>query len=173
MRKANKNPQFAPIDDGLLYVEVPTFESLQNLLLNQRWRNRAHLRTSCGYVPYFGGGIAFKAWNLIAKGVKPLWREAPGESPEEALSRIVKTTGFFEDENEALEHHAHCYKKECEWRGPAGMEFSNSDIAFVWLGPTTVRKIGAKEAKAQLRLFLPSRIPIREEAPEKQPFPFK
>jgi hypothetical protein len=68
----DKNYCFCPIRDGYLYVEVPNFDSLRNLLLTQRFRDEAHFRTLDGYVPYVGGGIAFYAPYLIMLGVKPL-----------------------------------------------------------------------------------------------------
>ena len=172
--------QFAPINDGLLYTETPNFYpgqplgDLLTLLLQQRWRGEAHFRAACGYVPYSGGGIAFHAMPLILRGTKPLWWPTPGVSYEEALEALLIETPFFKDERDAMRHHDDRWdpaKKECEWVAKNGLRFSIDDIAYIWLGPQSLRKHSAAKMIAQLREFIPEHIPIYLEAPEREPYP--
>jgi len=117
-------------EDGLLYVEVPTQNDLLNLLLQRRWRGRANLRTLHGYVPYYGGGIAFHFTDLLLKGVRPSWY-CEGDY-RTALQQLV-ADGYFNSSLEAERFHS-IYPQECEWRGPAGMTFDLENIDHIWLG---------------------------------------
>jgi hypothetical protein len=156
-----------PITDGLLYVEMPSFKGLITLLLQQKWRGLAHLRTREGYVPYSGGGIAFYAWNLILKGVKPIWYDVPGPSPpiDEIIEYLV-AKGIYEDWAEANWHnHQQGYASECEWRGPKGMRFDMTDVAYVWIGWSAKKKHKMEHMIGRLRSFLPPHIPILLEQP--------
>jgi hypothetical protein len=159
-----------PITDGLLYVEVPNFEQLVTLLIQQRWRRVAHLRTKEGYVPYFGGGIAFNAWNMILKGVKPLWfRRRGGMRQLEAFLEAVEEAyqmGFYDDFHDAEMHNGDPYPNECEWQGPSGLRFSTDDIEFVWVHWRVAEEIGPAVVKRRLYEFLPRDIPVLLERPE-------
>jgi len=161
--------------DGLLYVEVPNFESLRTLLIQQRFRRHAHFRTVQGYVPYGGGGVAFPASYLALLGVKPLWymssldrlRAMPGrqERHDKAIRELI-ADGIYEDEHEAFHYDGHQYGGECEWEGPPGMRFDPRHIAFVWFGYER-RTYPAETRALFLRAILPPHVDILHEAPEK------
>lgn len=143
---------FCQPDDGLLYVEVPDFDHLQNLLITRRWRHDAHLKTLEGYVPYFGGGIAFHLHNLVLRGVRPLWY--PREDYEAALAQVLEDD-LYADEFEAREFEENeSFKNECEWRGPRGMTFQPEDVAFAWI-PDNPRFQPSDEQLDRLREIMP------------------
>lgn len=150
--------------DGLLYVETPDFMHLRQLLMQQRFRGYAHLRTADGFVPYFGGGIAFHFPYLYMIGVKPIWYRKRTATLQEALSAVV-ADGFFASEDEADDFDGHNYSDECEWRGPRGMRFSLAAIEYIWLG---FRNEDYREGERLeiLRQFVPENIPIVINKPE-------
>lgn len=158
-----------PITDGLLYVEVPSFKSLMTLLLQQRWRGEAHLRTREGYVPYSGGGIAFYAWNLILKGVRPIWYDTKPRGQKLPIDQIIEYLihqGIYSDWGEAYDHNEQkAYANECEWKGPRKMRFDIEDVAYVWIGHLALRKHPLQKMLDQLRSFMPPAIPILLEEP--------
>lgn len=154
---------FCPADDGLLYVETPSYESLLTLLLQQKWRGTAHLRTRHGYVPYNGGGIVFKAVNLFLKGVKPLWFLKRGGDFETAVDQLIDD-GVYKDEWEAESFYEQQYIKECEWKGPIGMRFDLFDINYIWIGSSTQRSQNLPRILEELSELFPE-VPISLEIP--------
>lgn len=157
-----------PIDDGLLYVEFPNYNMLRNFLITQRWRGTAHLRTRHGYVPYFGGGIAFDARPLLLHGVKPLWFVEPGGDKARAVKQLL-ADGVYEDYWEAERHYGHQqYAAECEWEGPRKMWIDPAWIDHVWIAPTQPKRIGRpmKKLVKELQRFLPRGVPIYPDAPD-------
>jgi hypothetical protein len=118
----------------MLYVEVPTFEHLNSLLHTKIFRGTAHFRTQDGYVPYYGGGIAFNARSLVSNGIEPLWYLRKGGLYDRALYQLVED-GIYEDELTAEHHCGGGYPRECEWAGPAGFRFEASWIVFAWYNP--------------------------------------
>lgn len=147
-------------EDGLLYVEVPSFAHLTTLLLNERFRSTPHLRTAEGYVPYHDSGIAFQAPSLFARGVRPLWYLQKGSRYESAIEQLIED-GVYEGVREAEQHHGQTqYASECEWKGPPGMRFDRRDVAFAWYTPRR-----AEEADVvRLSEALPW-LDMRKEAP--------
>lgn len=147
--------------DGLLYVEVPSYDHLRNLLLTQKWRGDAHLRTKDGYVPYFGGGIAFSFTKMRMKGVHPVWYIRKGFTKQQAVAHLVED-GLFVSERDALRHAEGDYPGECEWKGKKGLSFTPDAIEYVWLGKRAGKPFD--EAKAELHQFIPD-LDVRSEAP--------
>lgn len=125
---------FCPADDGLLYVEFPDFDHIMTFLLQQRFRRNAHFRTRHGYVPYFGGGIAFDARALYLKGVKPLWflKKKDGNI-QKAIDELIQD-GIYQTRREADRHYEAVYIDECEWLGPSRLWIDLKDIEYVWIG---------------------------------------
>lgn len=150
--------------DGLLYVEVPTFDHLRNLLLTQTFRDNAHFRTVDGSVPYMGGGIAFPFVYLRILGVQPLWYPVKGGDTRTAIKQLVEDD-IYVDEWEAEDFAGHHYHRECEWLGPRGLRFSLDAIEYVWLGPNRNEKLILERASL-LREILPRSVPIQLEPPE-------
>lgn len=138
--------------DNLLYVEVPTIESLVTLVLQRKWRKTPHLRTIEGYVPYYGGGIAFNFYNLRLKGIRPSWYLISGGNYDKALEELLDD-GIYADYREAMRNYS-TYPKECEWVGPPGMTFDLEDIEYIWLGHVS-DMITIEEAKDLLSEILP------------------
>jgi hypothetical protein len=138
-----------PITDGKLYVDVPDTDHLLRLLATRRWRSTAHLHTIGGYVPYFGGAIAFHAEKLLLKGVKPHWfvrastrrrgwtHQAAWRRHLEARRQVIED-GLYADEREADQFHSG-YAGECEWEGPSGLRFGPEDIADVYAASLDLR----------------------------------
>lgn len=121
--------------DGRLYVEVPTGDHLANLLLTQRFRD-AHFRTQDGYVPYDGGGIAFKLRPLMLKGVTPIWYPKKGADKARAVAQLLED-GVYPNEREAYRRaFQKGYASECEWVGPKGLKFDASMVEFAWYNPS-------------------------------------
>ncbi len=156
---------FCPADDGFLYVETPSYKYLLNLLLTQRWRGTAHLRTRHGRVPYSGGGIIFKAVNLYLRGVKPLWFLKNGGDYDIASEQLL-AKGIYDDTWDTELHYEEQYIKECEWKGPSGLQFDISDIDSIWIGLPTQRSHDISKILAELSELFPE-IPILLEEPLK------
>jgi len=153
--------------DKLLYVEVPTGEHLVNLLLTGRFRGQAHFRTSQGYAPYSGGGVAFPFKLLLMRGVKPIWY--PQGDRDTAIAQLIED-GVYTDEREAQRHSAQIgYAGECEWMGPAGMRFDPAWATYAWYNP---RKPPSEESLAAIHAALPS-LDLRTDAPESGSSPCK
>lgn len=132
------------------------------MLLQQKWRGRANLRTLHGYVPYYGGGIAFKFPNLLFRGVKPSWYLKGDYSV--AIHQLVEA-GYFDSTLDAERHYSH-YPNECEWFGPKGMRFDLNDIQYIWLGGQVGHPYSADSILEMLNEILPDDILIRLEHPE-------
>lgn len=168
--------RICPITDGKLYVYVPTFEHLLGLLSSRRWRSNAHLTTIAGYVPYFGGAIAFHAENLLLKGVKPLWspRETPGWADRTIYRRNralaiqqLLADGVYASRSEA-ESLSTGYPRECEWFGPRGFRFEPEDIAEVWAWGGPLNPVDLRSKKGRLlRSLVPEGVPIRKGMPQR------
>jgi hypothetical protein len=154
---------FCPADDGRLYVETPTYKNLLTLLLQQKWRGTAHLRTQHGYVPYSGGGIAFKAINLFLRGVKPLWFLKKDGNYEIASDQLI-AAGIYEDGWETETFYEDQYIKECEWKGPTGLRFSMDDIDYIWIGRPTQKTHNVSKILRELSELFPG-LPVSLETP--------
>jgi hypothetical protein len=160
--------------DGLLYVQVPTFDQLVHLLLEQRFARDAHFHTSGGYVPYYGGALALDARYLGALGVRPLWYPKGGARDDQAIAEAVKD-GVYADEGEALMHQGfRQYAGECEWTGPAGMRFDPKRVAraYVW-GPAVEKSGRSLETALRAVQALAPRAIVAEGRPPKTPNPCK
>jgi hypothetical protein len=151
MDASQKNYCFCPPADGLLYVELPTQNQLLTFLIQQKWRGRANLRTLHGYIPYFGGGVAFHFMNLYLRGVKPSWF-CQGDY-ETAVEELIQD-GIFKNHAEAELRYS-IYPAECEWVGPARLEFSLRDIDHIWLGGNIGKPLQQVEIVENLLTIFP------------------
>ncbi len=153
-----------PATDGLLYVQVPTFDHLLRFLTTRRWTGEAHLRTIDGYVPYFGGTIAFHAERLALKGVKPMWHRRFSDVSHGEADRQLLEDGVYVTLSEARKYQSG-YPQECEWVGPRGLRFEDADIAAVYV--SEVREpIDLRRGKGRLlKQFVPKGVPVKKGRP--------
>lgn len=152
---------FCPPIDGNLYVELPSQNQLLTFLLQQKWRGKANFRTLHGYVPYFGGGVAFDFLSLFLRGARPSWY-AVGRY-DDAVQALVED-GIFDTYLDAEMHHS-IYPQECEWTAPAGFRFSFDDIKFIWLGEQVGSPLKTLQILNYLEEILPSHVEIWDEPP--------
>ena len=140
--------------DGLLYVELPNYDSLRNLLLNQRFRDVAHFRTVDGSVPYYGAALAFDVRYLTLIGVKPLWYLRAGGNRARALQQLV-ADDVYVDVDEAYDFDGHHYGDECEWEGPRGMRFNPRWIETVWIWPGRATPAQLEQRQQEIAWLVP------------------
>ncbi len=128
--------------DGLLYVQTPSFDDLVHLLLEQRFRRLAHFHTSGGYVPYYGGALAFDARYLGALGVRPRWYRRGGARDDQAIAEAI-ADGVYADYNDAYSHQGNPGDVgECEWMGPHNLRFDPKRVTHAWAWGPAIDKSG-------------------------------
>ena len=121
-----------PVTDGLLYVDVPSFDHLSSLLLTRRFRKGAHFRAKGGYTPHAGGGIAFQHKPLLLRGVKPIWYRKEGGDRTVAIEQLIEDGVYGSQRDAERAQRQRGYADECEWQGPTGMKFEPGWVVFAW-----------------------------------------